>query len=102
MHLSWATGAGLCELIQAVVLRLQRELDPLADGVRHRERSGLSCCRFRLHTLRLQADGANSQRNFIGFPIPGMDGIPRNRFSNYGAALNLSWELDIWGRLRSA
>ena len=54
-----------------------------------------------LPALRLQADGAKSQRNFIGFPIPGMQGIPRNRFSNYGAALNLSWELDIWGRVRS-
>ena len=54
-----------------------------------------------LPSLRLQADGAKSQRNFIGFPIPGMQGIPRNRFSNYGAALNLSWELDIWGRVRS-
>ena len=55
-----------------------------------------------LPALSLQADGAKSQRNFIGFPIPGMQGIPRNRFSNYGAALNLSWELDIWGRVRSA
>ena len=54
-----------------------------------------------LPALGLQADGAKSQRNFIGLPIPGMQGIPRNRFSNYGAALNLSWELDVWGRLRS-
>lgn len=54
-----------------------------------------------LPALSLQADGAKSQRNFIGFPIPGMQGIPRNRFSNYGAALNLSWEIDIWGRLRA-
>ena len=54
-----------------------------------------------LPALGLQVDGAKSQRNFIGFPIPGMQGIPRNRFSNYGTALNLSWELDIWGRLRS-
>ena len=55
-----------------------------------------------LPSLGLQADGLKSQRNFIGFPIPGMTGIPRNRFSSYGSALNLSWELDIWGRLRSA
>lgn len=54
-----------------------------------------------LPSIGLQADGAKSQRNFIGFPIPGMQGIPRNRFSNYGAALNLSWEIDIWGRLRA-
>ncbi len=54
-----------------------------------------------LPALSLQADGAKSQRNFIGFPIPGMQGIPRNRFSNYGASLNLSWELDIWGRVRA-
>ena len=66
------------------------------------EAQAISSGADRLPTLRLQADGAKSQRNFIGFPIPGTNGIPRNRFSNYGAALNLSWEIDIWGRLRSA
>ena len=66
------------------------------------EAQAISSGADRLPALRLQADGAKSQRNFIGFPIPGTNGIPRNRFSNYGAALNLSWESDIWGRLRSA
>jgi len=55
-----------------------------------------------LPSLQFQADGAKSKRNFIGIPIPGAPPILRNRFSNYGAALNLSWEIDIWGRLRSA
>ncbi len=46
--------------------------------------------------------GANrTRRNFIGFPIPGSDpdDPPSVTTTIYGSSLNLSWELDLWGRL---
>ncbi|HEB54199.1 MAG TPA: TolC family protein [bacterium] len=38
---------------------------------------------------------------FIGFPF-GSGGVPSSTFGTYGLSLNVRWELDVWGRLRSA
>lgn len=53
-----------------------------------------------------QADlGLNAQRQqqkFVGLPIPGAgDAVLTSRSTAYGASLNLSWELDLWGRIRN-
>ncbi|MGB5816975.1 MAG: TolC family protein, partial [Thermoanaerobaculia bacterium] len=45
-------------------------------------------------------DPARSQRNFIGFPIPGSEGeVLSVTTSTFGAGFNISWEADLWGRL---
>jgi len=47
-------------------------------------------------------DGARTRRNFIGFPIPGSDrGVLTSLNTTWGVSLNLSWEADLWGRIRS-
>lgn len=55
-------------------------------------------------------DASRSQRNFIGFPFgnPDMgDGggdvpdVLSTRTTTFGLNLNVSWELDLWGRLHS-
>jgi multidrug efflux system outer membrane protein len=47
------------------------------------------------------ASGAKRKQVFIGFPIPGSeDGVPASSTStSYGVSLDISWELDLWGRL---
>ncbi len=47
--------------------------------------------------------GTNSRKqNFIGFPFPGSEGGVLSRtFTTYGVSLDVSWEADLWGRLRS-
>ncbi|MGA1871200.1 MAG: efflux transporter outer membrane subunit [bacterium] len=63
-------------------------------------------------------DAANSQARIIGADLaPVMDGsfsasrqkqnvsgvsFPSDPSNSFGASLNLSWEIDLWGRLRSA
>lgn len=54
-----------------------------------------------------QADGSltasRTRRNFIGFPIPGgEERVLTSLNTTWGLSLNLSWEVDLWGRLRSA
>ena len=48
----------------------------------------------------------NSRRNkqtFIGFPISGAGTNPVfSYFNQFGAGLNLSWEVDLWGRIKAA
>jgi NodT family efflux transporter outer membrane factor (OMF) lipoprotein len=49
-------------------------------------------------------DASRSRRNFIGFPIPGSDeagSVVSTTSNNLGVSLNVSWEPDLWGRLRS-
>jgi NodT family efflux transporter outer membrane factor (OMF) lipoprotein len=53
--------------------------------------------------LSLVLSGSRRKQNFIGLPIPGERGdVLSTTTNNFGASLNLSWEVDLWGRVRSA
>ena len=42
------------------------------------------------------------KRNFVGFPFPGTgDGVASSTSSVFGVSLDVSWEVDLWGRLRA-
>lgn len=49
-------------------------------------------------------DSQRSLQNFIGLPIPGAGpgGVLSNRVNQFGLSLNLSWEIDLWGKIRAA
>ncbi len=48
-------------------------------------------------------NGARQQQNFVGLPIPGAeDQVLSTIFTNHGVSLDVSWEIDLWGRLRAA
>jgi outer membrane protein, multidrug efflux system len=55
---------------------------------------------------QVNASGSGSKRKqlFIGFPIPGADaGAPASSTAtSYGVSLDVSWEIDLWGRLGAA
>lgn len=46
-------------------------------------------------------DAAKRQQVFVGLPIPGGPPALTSKSTSYGASLNLSWELDVWGRIRA-
>jgi NodT family efflux transporter outer membrane factor (OMF) lipoprotein len=44
--------------------------------------------------------GLRAKRNFVGFPIPGSENDVLTTVSNnFGVSVDLSWEIDLWGRL---
>lgn len=51
----------------------------------------------------LLGDASRQRQNFIGFPIPGGggSGVAHSTFNRFGVSLVASWELDLWGRIRS-
>ncbi|MFQ5524861.1 MAG: efflux transporter outer membrane subunit [Thermoanaerobaculia bacterium] len=50
----------------------------------------------------LSVNGNRSRQNFIGLPIPGAEGgVLSNTSTSIGAVLNVSWEVDLWGRVRA-
>jgi NodT family efflux transporter outer membrane factor (OMF) lipoprotein len=52
--------------------------------------------------LAVALDGGRAKRNFIGFPIPGSQGsVLSTTTTTYTTGLSISWEADLWGRLRS-
>lgn len=46
-------------------------------------------------------DAGRRQQVFVGLPIPGSGGVLKSTSSSYGLGLNISWEADLWGRLRA-
>ncbi len=53
-------------------------------------------------TVQGTFDGGRRKQNFVGFPIPGSQGRVLSTVStNYGVSLDVSWEIDLWGRLRN-
>jgi outer membrane protein, multidrug efflux system len=50
----------------------------------------------------LGAGWQRQQQVFVGLPIPGREGEPlTSRATVHGVSLNLSWEVDLWGRMRA-
>lgn len=56
----------------------------------------------RLPNLGFNADAAKRQQVYVGLPIPGREGQPlTSKSTALSAALSVSWELDVWGRIRA-
>ncbi len=46
--------------------------------------------------------GSRQKRNFVGFPFPGSESdVPSATNNLFGVSLNVSWEIDLWRRLRA-
>ena len=53
-------------------------------------------------TVQTTYSGSRRKQNFVGFPIPGAEGRVLSTIStNHGVSLDISWEIDLWGRLRA-
>ena len=53
-------------------------------------------------TIQASYSGSRRQQNFVGFPIlGGEDRVLSMISTNHGVSLDVSWEIDLWGRLRA-
>lgn len=55
--------------------------------------------------LRLGGDASRARQVFVGLPIPQQNGssdVLATTTNQFGLSLDLSWEIDLWGRLRAA
>ena len=101
---AWWTDFGDPVLDDVVASTLQRNYDLRAAAARLDQ--ALADSRIAGADLqpRLQVglNGSQRKQNFIGFPIPGAeDRVLSSVFTNYGVSLDLTWEVDLWGRLRA-
>jgi len=101
---AWWEAFGDPDLNQWVEVALGENRD-LRQAARRLE-SAMAEARIAGADLWPKADMSwNSQRqqqNFVGLPIPGSDDrVLTARFNSHALSFNLSWELDVWGRIRS-
>ena len=53
-------------------------------------------------TVQASYSSSRRKQNFVGFPIPGAEGRVLSTIStNHGVSLDVSWEIDLWRRLRA-
>ncbi|MBK35795.1 MAG: hypothetical protein CME26_09740 [Gemmatimonadetes bacterium] len=49
--------------------------------------------------ISASTNGTRQQQVFVGLPIPGQTGPLQTTSTSYGVSLDVTWELDLWGRL---
>ena len=101
----WWTDFGDDELSAAIGTVLERNLDLQAAAARLE----LAAADARVAAAALQPQvqasysGSRRKQNFVGFPIPGAeDRVLSTVFTNQGISLDTTWEVDLWGRLRTS
>lgn len=53
-------------------------------------------------SMGFAVNSSRQRQNFIGLPLPGFAGrVPRATYTLMGVGLDISWEPDLWGRIRS-
>lgn len=100
----WWTAFGDPRLDELIREALAKNRDLIAAAAR--VDAALAQARIAGAALKPQADfdltPARRRQNFIGFPIPsGTGGVLSTTTTTAGANLNVSWEVDLWGRLRA-
>lgn len=104
MEGAWWEGFGDAGLNEVVRVALVGNRDLRQAG--HRLERAMAEARIAGADLWPQVDmswaSVRQQQNFVGLPIPGADGgVLTTRFNSHALSFNLSWEVDIWGRIRA-
>ena len=100
----WWQGFGDRELSELINEALQKNFD-LLDALARVEEA-VAEARIAGADLSPQVDftlnAARSKQTFFGIEIPGHDdNFITSRFNRLETMFNLSWELDVWGRIRA-
>ena len=101
----WWTAFGDDGLSMAVETALARNFDLQATAARLEVAAAdARTAAGALHpTLQASYSGSRRKQNFIGFPIPGSEGrVLSTVFTNQGISFDTTWEVDLWGRLRTS
>lgn len=100
---AWWRSFGDPTLDRLVVEGLERNRDLRAAAAR--VEAALAQARIAGADLdpQIAAELASARRrqNFVGFPIPGREGVLSTTTTTHQVGLDISWEADLWGRLRA-
>ena len=100
----WWTDFGDPGLSAAVETVLEQNLDLVAAAARLEQAAADArvAAGALQPTVQASYNASRRKQNFVGFPIPGAEGRVLSTVStNQGVSLDVSWEIDLWGRLRA-
>lgn len=100
----WWTAFGDAGLSSAVETALAQNFDLQAAAARLEQAAAdaRAASGALQPTIQATYNGSRRKQNFVGFPIPGAEGRVLSTVStNHGVSLDVSWEIDLWGRLRA-
>lgn len=99
----WWTDFGDGALDAAVDTALANNFDLMAAAARVQAvaAQARAIAGDRLPQVNAGLDLSRSRQNFIGLPIPGAPEVLPITSERHTLGLNLSWELDLWGRLEA-
>jgi NodT family efflux transporter outer membrane factor (OMF) lipoprotein len=97
---AWWEEFGDARLDQAVLAALEnnRDLRAAAARVEQAVAQATIAGADLKPAVGFNLDGSRRKQAFVGFPLPG-GGVLSTKSTAYGASLDLSWEVDLWGRL---
>lgn len=97
----WWRSFGGPELDELVgeALTYNRDLVASAARLRRATAGARAAGAAHLPTVDLGGGGQRRRQNFIGFPIPGADGVLSTTTTTYDVSASVAWELDLWDRL---
>jgi NodT family efflux transporter outer membrane factor (OMF) lipoprotein len=98
---SWSFGDATLERLIAEALENNRELASAAARLEAALVQARIAGADRLPTLDANLNGSRVRQNFVGLPIPGAPDPLVQRYNSFGVSLDLSWEVDLWGRVRA-
>ena len=104
INIEWWNDFDDPNLSAAVITALERNYDLQAAAARLEQAAAdVRIASADLHpSVQTSYMGSHRKQNFVGFPIPGAEGQVLSTVStNQGVSLDVSWELDLWGRLRA-
>ena len=100
----WWAGFGDAGLEKAIVQALANNHDLKSAAAR------VEAARFeariagagRFPEVGVRLSRGRQRQNFVGLPIPGSeDGVLNTTYTSAGVSLDLSWEVDVWSRLKA-
>jgi NodT family efflux transporter outer membrane factor (OMF) lipoprotein len=99
----WWTDFGDADLDEAVGTALANNFDLMAAAARVQSvaAQARAIAGDRLPQVNAGLDLSRSRQNFIGLPVPGAPEVLPITSERHTLGLDLSWELDLWGRLEA-
>ena len=95
----WWSTFGDSELTAAVEAALARNYDLQAAAARLEQAATVAEADLK-PSVQASLSGSRRRQTFVGFPILGSERrVLSTVSSNWGVSLDVSWEIDLWGRL---
>lgn len=92
---------GLSQVVERALLE-NKDLEAAAARVQQAAAEARIAGAALLPAVGASGSATRQRQNFVGLPVPGGGSVLSSTSTAYGLSLDLSWELDLWGKVDAA